>query len=143
MRHHLAGRVVAPVLALQENAGNAQLHDPGGLVGRQLPLEVDELALRIGELARELPRVRFEQAREAARSAPRSVSTSAGLAATDSTGVEMASGSLLRSTIMPRVGAQLEHAHVARFAFLLQEVVVQALQVERAPGERDEPRRAR
>ena len=31
------------------------------------------------------------------------ISMSAGLAATDSTGVEIASGSLLRSTIMPRV----------------------------------------
>ena len=65
VRHHFAGRVVAAVLALQENAGYAQLDDFRGLVRRQLALQVDELALGVGELRRELRGVRFEQAREA------------------------------------------------------------------------------
>ena len=39
----------------------------------------------------------------------------------------------------PAMGADLDHAAVARLALLLQEIVVESLQVERPPGEAQQP----
>ena len=67
-------------------------------------------------------------------------STSAGIAQIDFTGVEMASASPLRSTIVPRVAGTSMHARVARVALALQELGVERLEIERAPAEQREAR---
>ena len=64
-----------------------------------------------------------------------------GNAQSDFTGVEIASASPLRSMMRPRCAGSSMLARVARLALLLQEVVVDPLQVERAPGEDREEQR--
>ena len=50
VRRYFARRVVAAVLALQEHPRDTEGDDARGVLRRQLPLEVDELALRVRQL---------------------------------------------------------------------------------------------
>ena len=49
VRSYFRRGVITAVLALQEHAGKIELHDFRRLLRRQLPLEIHELALTVGE----------------------------------------------------------------------------------------------
>ena len=125
MRGHLAVRVVAPVLALERDARKGELHDLRSDVGRQVALEVDELAVPLGEPAADLTLVHAQQSGKlAALAGAQPRVGGAGPDRLDRRGY--------RERLAVAVGdhaavsGQLEHAGVARFALLLQEVVVAA-----------------
>ena len=109
------------------------------LVRIDAALEVDEFLVRALATACCVSVVR------AARRAPWPVpagasgvfSSSCGLAQIDSTGVDTASGSPLRSVIMPREVGIGDLAQEALVALLLVEIVVDQLQVDRAADQRD------
>ncbi len=109
-----------------------------GVLRRQLPLEIDELAPRVGQLFRELARLHLEQPRQALHLLRRDLDV--GRARRHRFHGRGDRERLVVAVDDPAArGGELDHARVARFALLLQEVVVEPLQVERAAGERREP----
>jgi len=62
VRGHLGCRVVAPILALEKNTGKIQLNDFRGLLGRQLSLQIDELALRLRKFSFQFRAIYAKQA---------------------------------------------------------------------------------
>ena len=139
MRSHFAVRVVAAVLTLERNTRKAKLHDLGRGVGRQVALQVDELAILLGEAASDLTLVHAEQSSELAALA-------GAQGRIDRAGPDRLDRGGHRERLAVAVGdhaavsGQLEDAGIARLALLLQEVVVQHLQIEGArratPGRR-------
>ncbi len=139
VRRHLARRVIPAILALQEHPGNAQGDHARGVIRRQLPLEIDELAPGVGELFPQLGRVHPEQPGEALLQLGRDLDVRRARR-------HRLHGGGDREWLVVAVhdpaarGGKLDHARVARLPLLLQEVVVQSLQVESAQGERRKPR---
>ena len=130
MRGDFAAGIVAAIFALQRNAGDSQLDHLGRLLRRQLALEIDEFARGIGELALHLGRAQSDDLRQIgnlrggnfdiARTRPHRFHRRA-----DCQRFAMA----IRDHAAMRM--DINDAAVTRIAFLLQEVVVDALQIDR------------
>ena len=125
VRHHLAAGVVAAVFAVLEQARDVQLAHALGDLRRNLALEVDEIASRLVQALVDFLRRHLQQRGELGTLLRFENCTSSGIAQTDFTGVTDRERLAVAVGDPAAVGADLEHAAVARLALLLQEIVVQ------------------
>jgi hypothetical protein len=136
VRHHFTRGVIAPVFVLLVDAGKLQRRDPVCHVGRQLALDVDEIAFR-GQLAIDLAHVEFEQARQTACLGRRQFDILGH-------GPDRAHRRRYRQHVAVAVGdatprrRNVDHALEAGASLVGEEIVVEGLQVERAADQREE-----
>src|SRR5262249_15621075 len=125
------------VFAILEEARYVQRGDPLGRLGGDLSLEEDEITGSVGEALLDLGLGHLEQRREARELPP------AGMRLTrdrPDRPHRRADGERLAVAVQnaAAVRRNLHHAAVARFALRLQEIVVQALEVDRAAEQQPE-----
>ena len=130
---HLAGRVVAPVLALHVDARQLERESPSlSALGAQVTLQVQELLVHAArDAANQQSASRPSVDGEIRARGPRPAASSLGLAQTLSTGVLIASGSPLRSRNRAAVRGNLFGSQVTRIGLLVKEVLIEHLQIAR------------
>ena len=139
VRHHFARGVVAAEFALLEDAGNPQSHDFGRLLGRNLALEIDELAIFPGNFLAQLLRVERERRGERSQLAFVELEI---LGARPDGFHRRGNRERLAVAVLHRAARSrhVEDAAVTRLALRLEEIGVHRLQVERAPRKDGEAR---
>ncbi|OIR03789.1 hypothetical protein GALL_139690 [mine drainage metagenome] len=129
----VAVRIIAAVLRLVMDAGQIEGHDPGGDIGRDLPLKIDKIAVA-GELAVQLAHVHLQQMRQLIHLGRLQLGILGD-------GPDRLHRRRYRQHLAAAVhdpaarGRHLDHPGIALRPLLLQEGAVESLQIDRPAGQ--------
>ena len=137
MRHHLAGRIKPAVFLLLGDAGNAQLHHRVSQLRADLPLQIQKFTALVGQLAADFAWVHFQQAGQLVDFVHRH---RLHVRRTGPDGLHRG-GNRQRLAVAvgdhPTIGLQLNAAAITCSPLVLQEILLDQLQINRPPQQRN------